>query len=78
MWRGSSALTTVPAENSVPSVRATPTARPSFVITESTGDSNRISAPNDQAARASTWVNPPLPPLWNDQVPNSPSCSPSE
>ena len=48
------------------------------VMTESTGDSSRISAPNACAARASTWVNPPLPPLWNAHAPNSPSCSPSE
>ena len=78
MRLGSSALTTVSAKNSVPSARATPAARPSFVITAATGASRRISAPNDCAARASTWVKPPLPPLWNAQAPNSPSCSPSE
>ena len=75
--RGSSALTTVGAESSVPSSRATPTARPPFVMTESTGALSRISAPKDCAARARTWVNPPLPPLWNDQAPKWPSCSPS-
>ena len=37
-----------------------------------------ISAPYACAARASTWVKPPLPPLWNDQAPKCPSCSPSE
>ena len=31
--------------------------------------SSRISAPNDSAARASTWVKPPLPPLWNAHEP---------
>ena len=45
-------------------------------MTCSTGDSSRISTPNDSAARASTWVNPPLPRLWNAHAPNSPSCSP--
>ena len=76
--RGSSALTTVVAWYSVPSVSATPVARPSLVITSATGDSSTISAPNDRAARARTWVNPPLPPLWKAHAPNSPSCSPSE
>ena len=33
---------------------------------------------NERAARASTWVNPPLPPLWKAHAPNSPSCSPME
>ena len=76
--RGSSALTTVFAVSSVPSSSATPTARPSLVITESTGALSRISAPKACAARASTCVKPPLPPLWNDQAPKCPSCSPSE
>ena len=35
-----------------------------------------ISAPYACAALASTCVNPPLPPLWNDQAPRFPSCSP--
>ena len=61
--RGSRALTTVVAWYSVPSASATPVARPFFVMTLATGDSSTISAPNDCAARASTWVNPPLPPL---------------
>ena len=34
--------------------------------------------PEPCAARARTWVKPPLPPLWKAQAPNSPSCSPSE
>ena len=76
--RGSSALTTVVAWYSVPSARATPVARPFFVMTVSTGDSSTISAPNERAARASTWVNPPLPRLWKAHAPNSPSCSPIE
>ena len=50
--------------------------RPSCVVTAVTAESRRISAPKDSAARASTWVNPPLPPLWNAQVPTRPSCSP--
>ena len=45
--RGSSALTTVVAWYSVPSARATPIARPPFVMTSATGDSRTISAPND-------------------------------
>ncbi len=76
--RGSSALTTVLALSSVPSARATPTARPSLVITESTSASRMISAPKAWAARASTWVKPPLPPLWNAHEPKWPSCSPIE
>ena len=40
------------------------------------GASSRISAPYASAARASTWVNPPLPPLWKAQEPRCPSCSP--
>ena len=67
--RGSTALTTVFASNSVPSSSITPVARPFFVTTWSTGDSSLISAPNDSAARARTWVNPPLPPLWKAQAP---------
>ena len=76
--RGSSALTTTSAAISVPSASATPVASPSRVSTRSTGASSRISAPNASAARASTWVKPPLPPLWKAHVPNSPSCSPRE
>ena len=76
--RGSSALTTTSAAISVPSASATPVASPSRVRTRSTGASVRISAPNDSAARASTWVKPPFPPLWKAHVPNSPSCSPRE
>ena len=45
-------------------------------MTRSTGALSMISAPYACAARASTWVNPPLPPLWNDQAPKCPSCSP--
>ena len=41
-----------------------------------TGEPSRISAPNASAARASTWVKPPLPPLWNAHEPRWPSCSP--
>ena len=74
--RGSRALTTIGAWNSVPSTSATPVARPSRVMTLATGDSSLISTPNDSAARASTLVKPPLPCLWNDQAPISPSCSP--
>ena len=74
--RGSSELTTTLACNSVPSARATPVARPLLVITWLTGVSTTISAPNARAARASTWVNPPLPPLWNAHEPKWPSCSP--
>ena len=48
------------------------------MITEFTGALSRISAPKAWAARASTWVKPPLPPLWNDQAPKCPSCSPRE
>jgi hypothetical protein len=47
-------------------------------MTAATGDSSTISAPNERAARASTWVNPPLPPLWKAHAPNSASCSPIE
>jgi hypothetical protein len=61
---------------SLPSSSATPIARPPFVMTSETGDSSLISAPNEAAARARTWVNPPLPPLWKAHAPNSPSCSP--
>ena len=75
--RGSSADTTTGAVNSVPSSSATPVTRPPDVVTSATGASSRISAPNERAARASTCVKPPLPPLWNAQAPNSPSCSPS-
>ena len=60
----------------MPSSRATPTVRPSWVITEVTGEASRISAPNAEAARASTCVKPPLPPLWKAQEPRCPSCSP--
>ena len=41
-----------------------------------TGAARRISAPYAVAARASTWVKPPLPPLWNAHEPRWPSCSP--
>ena len=37
---------------------------------------SRISAPYADAARESTWVKPPLPPLWNAHEPRWPSCSP--
>ena len=70
--RGSSALTTVLAWYSVPSSSATPTARPPFVMTSTTGDSRTISAPNERAARARTWVNPPLPRLWKAWPPEFP------
>ena len=53
-------------------------ALPSLVITASTGGVEQISAPKACAARASTWVKPPLPPLWNAHDPKWPSCSPSE
>ena len=69
MRRGSSAETTTGARSSVPSSSATPTARPSEVSTESTRAPSRISAPYASAARASTWVKPPLPPLWNAHEP---------
>ena len=44
--RGSSALTTIGAEYSVPSANTTPVALPSLVITWSTGDSSFTVAPN--------------------------------
>ena len=50
--------------------------RPFTVSTFDTAASSLISAPNACAARASTWVRPPLPPLWKPQLPNTPSCSP--
>ena len=43
---------------------------------DATGESSRISAPYASAARASTCVKPPLPPLWKAQEPRWPSCSP--
>ena len=60
----------------MPSSSTTPTARPPSVSTEATGAPSRISAPYACAARASTWVKPPLPPLWNAHEPRWPSCSP--
>ena len=74
--RGSAADTTTRAATSVPSTRATPVARPPVVSTRSTSAPVTISAPKAWAARARTWVNPPLPPLWNDHDPRSPSCWP--
>ena len=74
--RGSAADTTTLADSSVPSLSATPVARPLLVITRSTSALSLISAPNDWAARASTCVKPPLPPLWNAHDPRLPSCSP--
>jgi hypothetical protein len=75
--RGSSAETTMGARYSPPSASATPVARPSLVMTRSTGDSSLISTPKLSAARARTFLNPPLPCLWKAHAPNSPSCSPS-
>ncbi len=74
--RGSRADTTTGARSSVPSSSTTPDARPSVVSTLLTRAPNRISAPCASAARATTCVNPPLPPLWNAHDPRCPSCSP--
>ena len=61
--RGSSALTTVSAWYSVPSARATPVARPFLVMTSVDGRLEDDLRPKPCAARARTWVKPPLPPL---------------
>ena len=56
--RGSSATTTTGARNSVPSSSATPTARPSLVITRSTGDvepdlgAERLRGPGEHLGEA--------------------------
>src|SRR3990172_8249092 len=67
--RGSRAETTIGAWSSRPSSRATPVARPPAVMTVSTGDSSRISTPNDSAALARSGGEAPLARLGEGQGP---------